>query len=166
MSTPGEGPPSLGGQGAPQQHGYDPRSNGLTRQPTNPLDMESSQNPSSQRRHDAPSRSLTDPERQQHDPAKEKPKRSKICGKCGEGLTGQFVRALGDTYHLECFTCHVGAQRHKCTEPLEGRPSPFSSIRFAFIAAPLKSFFCPSNPAPMGQECANHRAGLWQNRSL
>lgn len=32
----------------------------------------------------------------------------KVCGKCGEHLTGQFVRALGDTYHLECFTCHVG----------------------------------------------------------
>lgn len=29
------------------------------------------------------------------------------CGKCQMHLTGQFVRALGDTYHLECFTCHV-----------------------------------------------------------
>ena len=35
--------------------------------------------------------------------------RSRVCGKCGGHLTGQFVRALGDTYHLECFTCHVGA---------------------------------------------------------
>lgn len=33
----------------------------------------------------------------------------RICGKCQRHLTGQFVRALGDTYHLECFTCHVGA---------------------------------------------------------
>ena len=32
---------------------------------------------------------------------------TRICGKCGGHLTGQFVRALGDTYHLECFTCHV-----------------------------------------------------------
>ena len=31
----------------------------------------------------------------------------RICGKCQRHLTGQFVRALGDTYHLECFTCHV-----------------------------------------------------------
>lgn len=31
----------------------------------------------------------------------------RICGKCQRQLTGQFVRALGDTYHLECFTCHV-----------------------------------------------------------
>jgi hypothetical protein len=32
---------------------------------------------------------------------------SRICGKCGQPLTGQFVRALGDTFHLECFTCYV-----------------------------------------------------------
>ena len=36
-----------------------------------------------------------------------RPSGSRMCGKCGESLTGQFVRALGDTYHLECFTCHV-----------------------------------------------------------
>ncbi|KAF2773235.1 GTPase-activating protein-like protein of the rho/rac family [Teratosphaeria nubilosa] len=30
----------------------------------------------------------------------------RTCGKCQQHLTGQFVRALGDTYHLECFTCH------------------------------------------------------------
>jgi hypothetical protein len=33
--------------------------------------------------------------------------KQRICGKCQKQLTGQFVRALGDTYHLECFTCHV-----------------------------------------------------------
>ena len=32
---------------------------------------------------------------------------SRVCGKCQQHLTGQFVRALGDTYHLECFTCYV-----------------------------------------------------------
>lgn len=31
----------------------------------------------------------------------------RTCGKCQKHLTGQFVRALGDTYHLECFTCNV-----------------------------------------------------------
>ena len=31
----------------------------------------------------------------------------RICGKCQRHLTGQFVRALGDTFHLECFTCNV-----------------------------------------------------------
>ncbi|PKY07140.1 putative Rho GTPase activator [Aspergillus campestris IBT 28561] len=30
---------------------------------------------------------------------------SRICKKCGEPLTGQFVRALLATYHLECFKC-------------------------------------------------------------
>lgn len=36
-------------------------------------------------------------------------KEQRICGKCGNSLTGQFVRALGGTYHLECFTCHVSS---------------------------------------------------------
>ena len=31
----------------------------------------------------------------------------RICKKCGESLTGQFVRALGGTFHLECFLCRV-----------------------------------------------------------
>lgn len=125
MTTPGEGTPSLGGQDAPpppqpppqqqqqpQYQAYDPRVNGLSRQPTNPHDMQSSQT-LSMPRNGPPTRSLTDPtDPQQQDPAREKPRgRNKICGKCGEGLTGQFVRALGDTYHLECFTCHVRPQR-------------------------------------------------------
>ncbi|KAE9967586.1 hypothetical protein EG327_011384 [Venturia inaequalis] len=29
----------------------------------------------------------------------------KVCGKCAQSLSGRFVRALGDMYHLECFTC-------------------------------------------------------------
>lgn len=29
------------------------------------------------------------------------------CNKCSEPLTGQFVRALGGTYHLDCFKCKV-----------------------------------------------------------
>lgn len=62
-----------------------------------------------------PVRSATDPHDAAHAlthasssaPPPPRPKRAgKTCGKCGEGLTGQFVRALGDTFHLECFTCH------------------------------------------------------------
>ncbi|KAJ2982295.1 hypothetical protein NUW58_g6475 [Xylaria curta] len=30
----------------------------------------------------------------------------RTCAKCGEPLTGQFVRALEATFHLECFKCH------------------------------------------------------------
>ncbi|KAB5536547.1 hypothetical protein GE09DRAFT_971110 [Coniochaeta sp. 2T2.1] len=29
----------------------------------------------------------------------------RTCGKCGEPLTGQFVRALDGTFHLDCFKC-------------------------------------------------------------
>ncbi|KAF3046331.1 hypothetical protein E8E12_002001 [Didymella heteroderae] len=103
-------PPQMDGQGPPQQHAYDPRSNGLTRQPTDSLDAHNpprSQSLTPQDRTDAPVRSMTDPAQNEQQMQPPKPKRSgKICGKCGEGLTGQFVRALGGTYHLECFTCH------------------------------------------------------------
>jgi hypothetical protein len=40
-----------------------------------------------------------------------RPSGSRICGKCGEPLAGQFVRALDNTFHLDCFTCHVSLQR-------------------------------------------------------
>lgn len=33
----------------------------------------------------------------------------RLCKKCGEPLTGQFVRALGGTFHLDCFRCRVGS---------------------------------------------------------
>jgi len=46
-------------------------------------------------------------DRPTHNGSRRPSERSRICGKCGGQLTGQFVRALGDTYHLECFTCHV-----------------------------------------------------------
>jgi hypothetical protein len=36
-----------------------------------------------------------------------RPSGSRLCAKCGNALSGQFVRALDATYHLECFTCHV-----------------------------------------------------------
>lgn len=32
---------------------------------------------------------------------------SRICKKCDQPLTGQFVRALSGTFHLECFLCRV-----------------------------------------------------------
>jgi hypothetical protein len=31
----------------------------------------------------------------------------RMCKKCGEPLTGQFVRALAGTFHLDCFRCRV-----------------------------------------------------------
>lgn len=38
----------------------------------------------------------------------------RVCKKCNEPLTGQFVRALGATFHLECFMCEVGASPLIC----------------------------------------------------
>lgn len=35
------------------------------------------------------------------------PGSQRLCKKCDEPLTGQFVRALNATYHLECFKCEV-----------------------------------------------------------
>jgi hypothetical protein len=32
---------------------------------------------------------------------------TRICGTCQRQLMGQFLRALGGTYHLDCFRCHV-----------------------------------------------------------
>lgn len=32
---------------------------------------------------------------------------ARVCQKCGDPLTGQFVRALGGTFHLDCFRCRV-----------------------------------------------------------
>ncbi len=34
---------------------------------------------------------------------------TRVCQKCGELLTGQFVRALDGTFHLQCFKCRVSA---------------------------------------------------------
>lgn len=31
----------------------------------------------------------------------------RICMSCSQPLTGQFVRAIGGTFHLECFRCRV-----------------------------------------------------------
>jgi len=39
----------------------------------------------------------------------------RICKKCGEPLTGQFVRALGGIFHLDCFRCRVGSSRRACS---------------------------------------------------
>lgn len=41
----------------------------------------------------------------------------RICKKCGEPLTGQFVRALGGTFHLDCFRCRVGRICCICAHP-------------------------------------------------
>lgn len=34
-------------------------------------------------------------------------RRDQMCAACGKPMTGQFVRALGTVYHLDCFRCNV-----------------------------------------------------------
>lgn len=36
---------------------------------------------------------------------------TRTCQACGEPLTGQFVRALDGTFHLDCFKCQVRTPR-------------------------------------------------------
>lgn len=60
----------------------------------------------------------TDPEsRRSEERNRSKPRGSRsasgqvrTCKKCVEPLTGQFVRALDGTFHLDCFRCRVSAQ--------------------------------------------------------
>lgn len=42
---------------------------------------------------------------------------SRQCAACNQPMSGQFVRALGTVYHLDCFRCKVGC-RH--TNHIEG----------------------------------------------
>lgn len=36
---------------------------------------------------------------------------AQLCAKCNQPMTGQFVRALGTVFHLDCFRCQVSKQR-------------------------------------------------------
>ena len=61
-------------------------------------------------------KSKTGPEKSRINGGKDERKpHQRICNKCGEALTGQFVRALGGTFHLECFKCQVcGSLKDSC----------------------------------------------------
>jgi len=62
------------------------------------------------------------------------------CAKCGQPMTGQFVRALGLVFHLNCFTCGTssdperglmrrrGLQQGRRGQVLPGRRSRRSSV--------------------------------------
>lgn len=90
--TPQGGAPS---PVAPPQPTYQPDGRVGRRQdanPPEPLDQDSND------RHDS-----TAPRER----SRPKNRSNHICNKCGDQLTGQFVRALGGTFHLECFKCNV-----------------------------------------------------------
>lgn len=94
---------------------------------TPPPDASGSQHPHNHSEHDRPRQNPQALERQQREqelappPGAERhraqgstggsrrPSGSRICGKCGEPLAGQFVRALDNTFHLDCFTCNVSS---------------------------------------------------------
>lgn len=60
---------------------------------------------------DAPSASSARPVMRRHvssrpsGPDERAVRREQVCRQCGHQISGQFVRALGSVYHLECFRC-------------------------------------------------------------
>ena len=57
-----------------------------------------------------------DRSRQEGDGGKSSSQR--VCLKCNQPLTGQFVRAIGGTFHLECFKCRVSGCAMSIVETL------------------------------------------------
>lgn len=53
----------------------------------------------------------------------------RICKKCGEPLTGQFVRALEGTFHLDCFRCRVGSRDAPFGAPMTGGRTNQMAVR-------------------------------------
>lgn len=54
--------------------------------------------------------------------SRSRPRPSAICKLCGDALPGQFVRALGHNYHLDCLKCSVSYECAPC-EIAADRPS-------------------------------------------
>lgn len=48
--------------------------------------------------------------------------KTRVCRKCQQNLTGQFVRALGCTYHLDCFRCQACLPPYAIPSPLRIPP--------------------------------------------
>ncbi|EOD50050.1 putative rho-gtpase-activating protein [Neofusicoccum parvum UCRNP2] len=99
MAAPAEGPPSRDGLGPPNDAALGPGDAGQ-----NSLQMAADERERSRRLDNGGD--STRPSRERSRNGSRRPSGSRVCGKCGGHLTGQFVRALGDTFHLECFTCH------------------------------------------------------------
>ena len=60
------------------------------------------------------------------------PGSSRLCQKCHEPLTGQFVRALGGTFHLECFKCEVCKAVSRFLRSFAGHSSCFFPAIFHY----------------------------------
>ncbi|KAL1919216.1 uncharacterized protein VTP21DRAFT_1908 [Calcarisporiella thermophila] len=66
------------------------------------------------------------PEEKSHEPSSKKS--TQFCAKCNNPLSGQYVRAIGASYHLSCFRCadcdEIVAQKFFPFEGSDGRPQP------------------------------------------
>ncbi|KAL4982755.1 hypothetical protein BDW68DRAFT_49969 [Aspergillus falconensis] len=77
----------------------------MRRLDSNPADPRDPTTPQDRTNHWENSGPLERPRPNGRNHAKSPGSSSRICKKCNEPLTGQFVRALMATYHLECFKC-------------------------------------------------------------
>lgn len=77
------------------------------RQPSNNALERTQESEGGSRRSSERPRAASGKDRQEANGSRRPSHTTRICGKCEGQLTGQFVRALENTYHLECFTCNV-----------------------------------------------------------
>lgn len=71
----------------------------------------------------------------------------RICKKCGEPLTGQFVRALDGTFHLDCFKCRVSVLG--VALPLALESPPYMTNLHTLPFTPCSSSFIECTTAPV-----------------
>jgi hypothetical protein len=98
----------------PNQPGTD-RSATDTPRPLSPMDSQLGRDPENQRMAGVRDRSRTNGNSGNRSASGT----TRVCKKCEEPLTGQFVRALGGTFHLECFKCRVGGCLRNIMETCE-----------------------------------------------
>lgn len=67
-------------------------------------------------------------------------KRKKVCVNCGLEITGQFVRALSNAYHVECFTCNGCGKQcsskffpHEETDPTTGVKKQYALCEYDYF---------------------------------
>ncbi|KAK7554510.1 putative Rho GTPase activator [Phyllosticta paracitricarpa] len=104
MATPSEGTPSRDGLGPPED--LLPGAPGDAATTNTQGDPSADRSELRSRGRDNADGGALSTSRERSRNGSRRPSGSRTCGKCKGHLTGQFVRALGDTFHLECFTCH------------------------------------------------------------
>lgn len=108
-TTPGEWPaddaypPSVHGEAHRQNGGHRTPDSGHRLKPT----TSGSSAGTAPSNWDNQSRKSGERNRSRHRSGRSASGQMRVCKKCGEALTGQFVRALDGTFHLDCFKCRV-----------------------------------------------------------